>query len=116
MKIIAYCDGACEPINPGGVATYGYVIVDEHGVELKSGCQVVCEGDGATNNVAEYNACLRAISYISENHPHADVTVKSDSQLLIQPDERGLASERAAPARTTLRHRKTSEKDQISKV
>lgn len=50
-----YFDGACEPINPGGVATGGWVIFDD-GQQLLGQSQVFKRGDGATNNYAEWCA------------------------------------------------------------
>jgi len=37
--IVVNIDGLCEPVNPGGIATYGYVIRDESGslIAKKSG-------------------------------------------------------------------------------
>ncbi|MCU0631314.1 MAG: formate/nitrite transporter family protein, partial [Methanoregulaceae archaeon] len=41
--ITIYFDGLCRPKNPGGVATYGYVIYKD-GENVKSGCGVVGAG------------------------------------------------------------------------
>jgi ribonuclease HI len=58
-------DGACEPTNPGGTATYGVVISDEQGVELVADCGIVAEGpDAATTNVAEFAAAHRALELV----------------------------------------------------
>ena len=37
--MVVYVDGLCEPVNPGGTATYGYVIRNEAGrvIARKSG-------------------------------------------------------------------------------
>jgi len=32
-KLIAFIDGACEPVNPGGTASYG-VVVKSNGVTI----------------------------------------------------------------------------------
>jgi ribonuclease HI len=54
-------DGACEPKNPGGVATGGYRILVGDTVVRQCG-EFYCEGAGATNNVAEYTALGRALA------------------------------------------------------
>jgi len=82
-KIEVYCDGLCEP-NPKGIATYGYTIFQD-GKEIKCGCDWLGEGDGMTNNVAEYTAVIEALSWLKEQDldKATKVIVKSDSQLLI---------------------------------
>ena len=42
--ITIYFDGLCRPRNPGGVATYGYVIYRDGG-KVKSGYGVVSDTD-----------------------------------------------------------------------
>lgn len=80
--INCYIDGACEPVNPGGIATYGFVIYQ--------GDQKLATGSGivqysATNNIAEYGAlyfCLVELSKLGKSKEK--ITVHSDSQLVIQ--------------------------------
>lgn len=79
---IVYCDGACEPVNPGGVATYGWVAYWKKQIRAKD-CGVVCEGEGATNNVAEYSALIQSLKYFLSKGFRGPLTVKSDSQLLV---------------------------------
>src|SRR5512137_2298452 len=62
--ISIYFDGLCRPRNPGGVATYGYVIYRD-GEKIKSGYGVVGSGPGMTNNVAEYSALKQAAEWVS---------------------------------------------------
>ena len=82
-QIEIYCDGLCEP-NPGGVATYGYTIFQD-GKEIKCGCDWLGEGDGMTNNVAEYTAVIEALSWLRQQNinKNTKIILKSDSQLLI---------------------------------
>jgi len=80
--IIIYFDGLCRPKNPGGVATYGYVIYKD-GEKVKSGCGVVGSGAGMTNNVAEYSALKRAAEWVSQNCGEDETVIKGDSQLVI---------------------------------
>ena len=78
-----FCDGLCEPVNPGGTATWGFV-VKRDGVIIKKDCGILGSGAGMTNNVAEYSAAVNAIQWLKEHHLMAEeVTLRSDSQLLI---------------------------------
>jgi ribonuclease HI len=87
--LLLYADGLCEPKNPGGVAAGGWLIVDGDGHELNRGCRVFCEGQGATNNVAEYGALASGLEWLvaSRESLFASgfrfVSVRSDSQLAI---------------------------------
>jgi len=79
--ILVNCDGLCEPVNPGGTACYGWVAYRD-GEKLGEGCGVVCSGPGATNNVAEYTAVIRALEWLlGRGLKDEDVEVRSDSQL-----------------------------------
>ena len=80
--ITIYFDGLCRPRNPGGIATYGYVIYKD-GEKVKSGCGVVGSGAGMTNNVAEYSALKRAAEWVSRNGGDDEIVIKGDSQLVI---------------------------------
>lgn len=78
--VVGYFDGACEPINPGGLSTGGWV-VPERGIE---GCAAYCKGDESTNNVAEYRAaidCLRAVWRAGWWGP---VLLRGDSMLVVR--------------------------------
>jgi len=80
--ITVFFDGLCEPKNPGGVATYGYVIY--RGIKkIKAGCRVIGSGVGMTNNVAEYSGLKRAAEWINQNGIEDDILFKGDSQLVI---------------------------------
>ncbi len=80
--ITIYFDGLCRPKNPGGVATYGYLIYQD-GKKVKSGCGVVGSGAGMTNNVAEYSALKHAVEWVSQNRFDDEIIIKGDSQLVI---------------------------------
>jgi len=79
-------DGLCEPINPGGVATYGIII--------KKGEETIFEGGGlafakpwsdeASNNVAEYSAAIRALEWLSMSKlQDSPIVLRGDSRLII---------------------------------
>ena len=84
--VILYFDGLCEPKNPSGVATYGYVVY--------KGCNKIHEGyglvgagmfgDDVSNNVAEYTAMIRGLEYLISFGYNIDVIVRGDSQLTIK--------------------------------
>lgn len=81
--LIAYCDGLCEPYNPGGTATYGWVLYRDK-EKIAEGCRVVCSGPKATNNVAEYSAVIAVLEYLIKNNlTEEKVVIRSDSQLCI---------------------------------
>lgn len=76
--IVAHIDGGARG-NPGP-AGYGAYIQDPEGnvlAELHGGLGV------ATNNVAEYNGLLAALTWAIDNG-HTDIHIKADSELLIK--------------------------------
>lgn len=80
--IEVWIDGLCEPINPGGVACFGYVI-KRSGSEIETGSGVVGTGPDMTNNVAEYTALIRALEKIRQlGLGKESVVVRSDSKLV----------------------------------
>ncbi len=81
-----YFDGACEPRNPGGVATAGWYILDRDGGDVAEGYRVVARGAGATNNVAEWSALGFALRWLLD-HRAAEcrgkaLLIHGDSQLV----------------------------------
>jgi len=84
QKLSVYFDGSCEPRNPGGVASYGWIVRGEDAIELKSGKGVVCEGAEATNNVAEYAAIGFALRWLADEHWRGHLKIFGDSQLVVK--------------------------------
>jgi len=80
MKI--YFDGSCGPKNPGGKACYGYVIFDGD-KEIHRDRGLECEGEGATNNVAEYAGLYHGLKYLVESGQTSLIEIIGDSQLVI---------------------------------
>src|SRR3989449_11006800 len=68
-----------EPRNPG-TGAYGYVVYDSSG-KLAEGNDVV--GDNVSNNFAEYSALVAALNELLRRGLTKDVTIKSDSKLLV---------------------------------
>jgi ribonuclease HI len=60
MRYILFFDGACEPTNPGGIASFGFLLV-ANGKDITFGKGVVGRGRAFTNNVAEYEGLIRGL-------------------------------------------------------
>jgi ribonuclease HI len=85
MEPKLYFDGACEPRNPGGVATWGIVVQDGDSV-IHRDCGLACVPytPEATNNVAEYTALIRGLEWCLGNVPLTEsLIVYGDSQLVV---------------------------------
>ncbi len=81
-EYFAWFDGACEPINPGGTATFGVIIKDEDDTVISEEHGLVGRGDAMSNNVAEYAGVLHVLKCLS-SHPPGRVTIYGDSNLVI---------------------------------
>ncbi len=105
--IEAWFDGACEPQNPGGHATWG--------VTVKRGDQIIAEESGhvgygpkMSNNVAEYAGLLRVLEIVSGTT--GPVIIRGDSKLVVQQMQGrwkikgGLYAPYATLAKDALRH------------
>ncbi len=77
-------DGLCEP-NPGGVATYGFV-VRRDGKKIHEGHGLACapRTPQCTNNVAEYAGLIKALEYLASLKDPGPVVVRGDSELIIK--------------------------------
>lgn len=84
--ITVYFDGLCEPKNPGGVATYGFIVTksgkkmySEHGLAYAKPWT-----DEASNNVAEYSALIHALKWLRDHdYTDARLILRGDSRLII---------------------------------
>jgi ribonuclease HI len=81
-EYLAWFDGACEPVNPGGTATFGVVVRDGNGTVLHREHGYVGKGRAMSNNVAEYGGVLHILKYLS-SRPPGRVTIHGDSNLVI---------------------------------
>jgi ribonuclease HI len=80
-----YFDGAAEPINPGGIATYGFVVRNE-GLVIAEDYGLAAEPGTpeATNNVAEYTACIKGMEAAFKNTAgERKLFIFGDSKLVI---------------------------------
>jgi ribonuclease HI len=86
-SLLLFVDGGCEPKNPGGAATSGWVLYDpkDTSVSLAEQGEVVKDGGPlATNNYGEYNALILALDWLVKQRWQGDLTIKADSKLLIE--------------------------------
>ena len=81
-EYLACFDGACEPVNPGGIATFGVVVKDKDSTVLLKEHGLVGKGSTMSNNVAEYAGVLHILEYLS-SRPPGRVTIHGDSNLVI---------------------------------
>jgi len=85
LLIEIYFDGLCQPINPGGIACYAFVVKSD-GKTIYSDYGLATEpfSRDSTNNVAEYTGLARALEWLVENNLISDkVEINSDSQLIV---------------------------------
>jgi ribonuclease HI len=88
MKIEAYFDGACEPKNPGGHASWGAVVY-LNGGEVWARSGYVGHGPTMSNNVAEYSGLIALLEHLTGSTLFAvitcqvPVTIRGDSKLVV---------------------------------
>jgi ribonuclease HI len=86
-SLLLFVDGGCEPRNPGGAATSGWVLYDSKDTNsslAEQGEVVIDGGPLATNNYGEYNALILALDWLVKQKWQGDLTIKADSKLLIE--------------------------------
>ena len=83
--IEVYFDGLCQPINPGGIACYAFIVtIKEKIIHSESGLAEDPFSNNSTNNVAEYVALARALDWLIQNNLHSEkIRIRSDSQLVV---------------------------------
>ena len=82
--LTSFIDGLCEPVNPGGIATYGLVVYDKNMVKVHEEFKFVGKGNGMSNNVAEYSGLVALIEYLIQNDVQGNISVKLDSKLVVE--------------------------------
>ena len=78
----AWIDGACEPFNPGGTASYGMVVKRKFTLLLRR-AGLVGSGPGMSNNVAEYSGLIALLAWYRDQGLSEPMIIYSDSSLLI---------------------------------
>jgi ribonuclease HI len=86
MSVEIYFDGATEPFNPGGIASYGFVILRDGKTVLEGKGTVGTPGTPeSTNNVAEYTALIKGLEgALGVVQAGEGIEVRGDSQLVIR--------------------------------
>src|SRR2546428_13417875 len=82
--IVVHIDGLCGPVNPGGKATFGYVIRGDSGSIQTSKSGVGGKGPDMSNSVAEYAALCEALEFLlKKNRENSCIEVRGDSDLVM---------------------------------
>jgi ribonuclease HI len=77
-----FFDGGCEPVNPGGIGTYGWYLLDR-GVEVKWSTGVASSSHIMTNNLCEYQALGFALRWLSDQGWKGRLKIFGDSKLIV---------------------------------
>jgi ribonuclease HI len=83
--IEVYFDGLCQPINPGGISCYAFLVkVDGRTIYSEYGIAGEPFSPDSTNNIAEYTALVKALQWLlAANLYLSKIEIKSDSQLIV---------------------------------
>lgn len=83
--IRVFFDGLCQPVNPGGIACFAYLIKrDGRLIHLDYGLAAEPFTKDSTNNVAEYTALIKALEWLSANSLDEPTKIASDSELVVR--------------------------------
>jgi len=78
-------DGACEPINPGGIPAYGWALKRNNRIVKQDGYRVpeslFCFQ--RTNNVAEFYAVIMGLGALNPIEKTDELVIMGDSKLVI---------------------------------
>jgi ribonuclease HI len=80
--LTVYADGLCEPTNPGGYACWAWVALQD-GQEIATAHGCLGDGQGMTNNLAEYHAVLQALRWLQAQCMR-QATLHTDSLLVVK--------------------------------
>ena len=85
-----YCkfDGMCQPVNPGGIACYGFVVQKKNDqinrIYEEGGIAMTPFSEESSNNVAEYVGLIKLLDWLSKNrYEKFPISIQGDSQLII---------------------------------
>ncbi|HEX7258840.1 MAG TPA: ribonuclease HI [Nitrososphaeraceae archaeon] len=85
-----YCkfDGMCQPVNPGGIACYGFIIQKKNDqvnkIYEEGGIAFEPFSEESSNNVAEYVGLIKSLEWLSNNgYNKSTILIQGDSQLII---------------------------------
>jgi ribonuclease HI len=85
-KLAIYFNGICEPVNPGGWATYGWFIMTQEGKEIQIGKGVAATpcNENSTNNYAQWCALGFALCWLFDQHWKGNLQIYGNSKLVIE--------------------------------
>ena len=74
----------CEPLNPGGVASYAYVILNMDGTEVRRESGIACMGPGCFNHIGEYTSLIKALEWLLANgYQGSTITIRTNNAFII---------------------------------
>ena len=76
-------DGACEPINPGGKASFG-IVIECDGETIHETSGIIGSGPAMSNNVAEYAGISEIFGYLLSIEAKGEVFIKGDSNMVVE--------------------------------
>lgn len=83
MGLELFTDGLCEPRNPGGTATWAFVVRERGRLVYEAG-GVLGSGRRMSSNYAEAYAALEAIRWALRERPGMSFVVRSDSEFVVK--------------------------------
>lgn len=81
-RFIIYCDGLCEP-NPKGIGCWAFLVLCPKSHLIHQEYGNIGNGEGVTNNVAEFQAVLKALDWLISVQDDYEVEIFTDSQLVV---------------------------------
>lgn len=81
-------DGMCQPLNPGGIACYGFIIQKKNNminnIYEEAGIAFEPFSVESSNNVAEYVGLIKSLEWLFNNgYSKSTILIQGDSQLII---------------------------------
>jgi ribonuclease HI len=78
----------CQPVNPGGIACYGFIIQKKNNkvnkIYEEAGIAIEPFSNESSNNVAEYVGLIKALEWLFNNRYNKSIIcIQGDSQLII---------------------------------
>jgi ribonuclease HI len=87
-KLNCTFDGMCQPVNPGGIACYGFIIQKKNDqvnkIYEEAGIAFEPFSEESSNNVAEYVGLVKSLEWLFNNgYNKSTILIQGDSQLII---------------------------------
>lgn len=75
-------DGGCIGGNPGGAAVGSWIIRGPDQKIVEQGAKLICKGEGATSNVAEWGGLVHGLERL-HSYTQGMILIRGDSQLVV---------------------------------